>query len=77
MKEKIHPIIKEILYTISSMSKKPIPRTKCPKLRAWGKPTRKVMTMVIASAKDKLKERARIKSAGDERQGLKGEIDEK
>ena len=35
-----------------------MPRTKYPKLRAWAKPTRKVMTMVIPSAKDKLKERA-------------------
>ncbi len=40
-----------------------IPRTKYPKLRAWAKPTRKVMTMVIPSAKDKLKERAAKKEA--------------
>ncbi|MFA4906347.1 MAG: hypothetical protein WC645_07580 [Candidatus Margulisiibacteriota bacterium] len=30
------------------------PRTKYPKLRAWAKPTRKVMTMVIPSKKEKL-----------------------
>ena len=35
-----------------------MPRTKYPKLRAWGKPTRKVMTMVIPSEKNKLKKRA-------------------
>lgn len=40
------------------MVKGKMPRTKYPKLRAWGKPTRKVMTMVIPSEKDKLKERA-------------------
>lgn len=33
------------------------------KLRAWGKPSRKVMTMVIPSKKDKMKKRARIKNA--------------
>lgn len=38
-----------------------MPRTKYPKLRAWGKPTRKVMTMVIPSEKNKLKERAKRK----------------
>ena len=40
-----------------------MPRTKYPKLRAWAKPTRKVMTMAIPSAKDKLKERAVKKEA--------------
>ena len=43
------------------MAKGHLPRTKYPKLRAWGKPTRKVMTMVIPSGKEKLKERARKK----------------
>ena len=38
-----------------------LPRTKYPKLRAWGEPTRKVMTMVIPTDKDKLKERAKKK----------------
>ncbi|MFH1386609.1 MAG: hypothetical protein ABIH50_02980 [bacterium] len=38
-----------------------MPRTKYPKLRAWGKPTRKVMTMVIPSKKEKLAKRAAIK----------------
>lgn len=40
-----------------------LPRTKYPKLRAWQKPTRKVMTMIIPSAKDKLKERQAKKEA--------------
>jgi hypothetical protein len=40
-----------------------MPRTKYPKLRAWGKPTRKVMTMVIPSKKEKLQERAAKKEA--------------
>lgn len=31
-----------------------MPRTKYPKLRAWAKPTRKIMTMVIPSKKEKL-----------------------
>lgn len=35
-----------------------MPRTKYPKLRAWGKPTRKVMTMVIPSKKEKQRKRA-------------------
>lgn len=39
------------------MPKGHMPRTKYPKLRAWAKPTRKVMTMEIPSKKDKLKER--------------------
>lgn len=43
------------------MVKGQMPRTKCPKMRAWGKPTRKVMTMVIPSEKEKLKKRARRK----------------
>jgi len=34
-----------------------LPRTKYPKLRAWAKPTRKVMTMVIPSKKEKESER--------------------
>jgi len=34
-----------------------MPRTKYPKLRAWAKPTRKVMTMVIPSKKEKIAER--------------------
>gem|GEM_PF-1624564 len=38
-----------------------LPRTKYPKLRAWAKPTRKVMTMVIPSKKEKIRERARRK----------------
>jgi len=37
-------------------------KKKIPKLRAWGKPTRKVMTMVIPSRKNKLKKRARRKA---------------
>jgi hypothetical protein len=39
------------------MVKGHLPRTKYPKLRAWARPTRKVMTMVIPSKKDKLKKR--------------------
>ena len=39
------------------MAKGHLPRTKYPKLRAWAKPPRKVMTMVIPSEKDKLKKR--------------------
>lgn len=35
---------------------------KVPKLRAWGKPSRKVMTMVIPSRKNKMKKRARRKA---------------
>ena len=38
-----------------------MPRTKYPKLRAWAKPTRKIMTMVIPSKKEKIRERARRK----------------
>jgi len=37
-------------------------KKKIPKLRAWGKPSRKVMTMVIPSRKNKLKKRARRKA---------------
>ncbi|MCX5749312.1 MAG: hypothetical protein NTZ10_03595 [Candidatus Saganbacteria bacterium] len=37
-------------------------KNKPPKLRAWGKPSRKVMTMIIPSKKDKAKKRTRIKS---------------
>ena len=44
------------------MPKGKMPRTKYPKLRAWAKPTRKVMTMVIPSDKDKLKGRAARKT---------------
>ena len=40
------------------MVKGRMPRTKYPKLRAWGKPTRKVMTMVIPSEKEKREKRA-------------------
>lgn len=36
-------------------------KKKAPKLRAWGKPHRKVATMVIPSKKEKLKKRAKIK----------------
>jgi hypothetical protein len=35
---------------------------KVPKLRAWGRPSRKVMTMVIPSKKNKLKKRAKRKA---------------
>ena len=49
-----------------------LPRTKAPKLRAWGKPTRKVMTMVIPSEKDKRRERAAKKEA--ERKELEEEL---
>lgn len=38
-------------------------KKKAPKLRAWGKPTRKVMTMVIPTKKDKARKRANIKSS--------------
>lgn len=38
-------------------------KKKALKLRAWGRPTRKVMTMVIPSKKDKAKKRANIKSS--------------
>jgi hypothetical protein len=37
-------------------------KRKVPKLRAWGKPTRKVMTMVIPSKRNKLKKRSRRKA---------------
>jgi len=43
------------------MVKGQMPRTKYPKLRAWGKPTRKVMTMKIDSVKEKLRQRAKQK----------------
>jgi hypothetical protein len=46
-----------MLYTIFTMPKGRVPRTKCPKLRAWGRPGRKVMTMVIPSKKEKLAKR--------------------
>jgi hypothetical protein len=37
-------------------------KKKIPKIRAWGKPSRKVMTMVIPSRKNKLKKRAKRKA---------------
>ena len=51
-----------------------MPRTKYPKLRAWAKPTRKIMTMVIPSEKDKLsKHEVRKKIERDEiEEALKG-----
>lgn len=52
-----------------------MPRTKFPKLRAWAQPTRKIMTMVIPTAKDKLKERARQKEA--ERKEIEKELKNK
>lgn len=45
-----------ILYMTSVKKKKVIP-----KLRAWGKPSRKVMTMVIPTEKNKLKKRSKRK----------------
>lgn len=52
-----------------------LPRTKYPKLRAWAKPTRKVMTMVIPSAKEKLRKRAVRKEINRQEieRALKGE----
>lgn len=35
---------------------------KVPKLRAWGKPTRKVMTMIIPSKKEKMQRRHKLKA---------------
>jgi len=44
-------------------ARKKVKKTKkIPKLRTWGKPSRKVMTMVIPSRKNKLKKRARRKA---------------
>jgi hypothetical protein len=56
------------------MAKGNMPRTKYPKLRAWAKPTRKIMTMVIPSEKDKLsKHEVRKKIERDEiEEALKG-----
>jgi hypothetical protein len=36
-------------------------KKKAPKLRAWGKPHRKVMTMVIPTKKDRSKSRNAVK----------------
>ncbi|MDD5594163.1 MAG: hypothetical protein PHG97_05445 [Candidatus Margulisbacteria bacterium] len=51
-----------------------MPRTKFPKLRAWAQPTRKIMTMVIPTEKDKQRERAKKKEA--ERKEIEKELKE-
>jgi hypothetical protein len=51
-----------------------MPRTKYPKLRAWAKPTRKIMTIVIPSTEDKLKQRPVKKE--EARKGIQENLDE-